>query len=137
MSNRKGNAIALRWDDIDRTAGEIRIRDAKTGARRIPLTPPVKWVLAGIPLIECNPRVIAGQNPGEHLKNLDQMWLRLRPRAGLGDVRIHDVRHSWSRVVALQWHFISRQFWRQIRRFTSPLIRNLFNLPRGNLQING
>ena len=78
----KNEIVTLRWDDIDRTAGEIRIREVKTGARRIPLTPPVEWVLAGIPRIEGNPWVIAGQNPGEHLKNLDQMWLRLRPRAG-------------------------------------------------------
>ena len=36
---RKSEIVTLRWDDIDRTAGEIRLRDSKTGARRIPLTP--------------------------------------------------------------------------------------------------
>ena len=89
---RKNEIVTLRWDDIDRTAGEIRIRDSKTGARRIPLTPAVEWVLAGIPRIEGNPWVITGKLPGDHLKNLDQIWLRLRPRAGLDDVRIHDCR---------------------------------------------
>ena len=99
---RKNEIVTLRWDDIDRTAGEIRIRDGKTGTRRVPLTPAVEGVLAGISRIEGNPWVIAGQKPGEHLKNLDQVWLRLRPRAGLGDVRIHDVRHSYaSRALAL------------------------------------
>ena len=34
---RKNESVTLRWDDIDRTAGEIRLRDSKTGARRIPL----------------------------------------------------------------------------------------------------
>ncbi len=99
---RKNEIVTLRWDDIDRTAGEIRIRDAKNGARRIPLTPAVEWVLAGIPRIDGNPWVIAGQKPGDHLKNLDQIWLRLRPRAGLKDVRIHDCRHSYaSRALAI------------------------------------
>ena len=99
---RKNEIVTLRWDDIDRTAGEIRLRDSKTGARRIPLTPAVEWVLAGIPRIEGNPWVIPGKNPGDHLKNLDQIWLRLRPRAGLDDVRIHDARHSYaSRALAL------------------------------------
>ena len=99
---RKNEIVTLRWDDIDRTAGEIRIRDAKTGARRIPLTPAVEWVLAGIPRIEGNPWVITGKLPGDHLKNLDQIWLRLRPRAGLDDVRIHDCRHSYaSRALAI------------------------------------
>ena len=99
---RKNEIVTLRWDDIDRTAGEIRIRDAKTGARRIPLTPAVEWVLAGIPRIEGNPWIITGKLPGDHLKNLDQIWLRLRPRAGLDDVRIHDCRHSYaSRALAI------------------------------------
>ena len=99
---RKNEIVTLRWDDIDRTAGEIRLRDSKTGARRIPLTPAVEWVLAGIPRIEGNPWVIPGKNPGDHLKNLDQIWLRLRPRAGLDNVRIHDARHSYaSRALAL------------------------------------
>ena len=99
---RKNEIVTLRWDDIDRTAREIRIRDAKTGARRIPLTPAVERVLAGITRVEDNPWVITGKLPGDHLKNLDQIWLRLRPRAGLDDVRIHDCRHSYaSRALAI------------------------------------
>ena len=69
---RKNEIVTLRWDDIDRTAGEIRLRDSKTGARRIPLTPAVEWMLADIPRIEGNPWVITGKLPGDHLKNLDQ-----------------------------------------------------------------
>ena len=93
---RKNEIVTLRWDDIDRTAREIRIRDSKTGARRVPLTPAVEWVLAGIPRIEGNPWVIVGKKPGAHLSNLDQAWARLRARAGLEDVRIHDCRHSFA-----------------------------------------
>ena len=99
---RKNEIVTLRWDDIDRTAGELRLRDSKTGARRVPLTPAVEWVLAGIARIEDNPWVITGQNPGEHLKNLDAIWLRLRKRTELDGVRIHDGRHSFaSRALAL------------------------------------
>ena len=99
---RKNEIVTLHWDDIDRTAGEIRLRDTKTGARRIPRTPAVEWVLAGIPRIEGNPWVVTGQKPGNNLKNLDQIWLRLRPRAGLDNVRIHDCRHSYaSRALAI------------------------------------
>ena len=46
---RKNEIVTLRWDDVDRTAGELRLRDSKTGARRVPLTPAVEAVLAGIP----------------------------------------------------------------------------------------
>ena len=93
---RKNEIVTLRWDDIDRTAQEIRIPDSKTGARRVPLTPAVEWVLAGIPRVDGNPWVIAGKKPAAHLSNLDQAWARLRARAGLEDVRIHDCRHSYA-----------------------------------------
>ena len=56
---RKNKIATLRMDDIDRTVGEIRIRDAKTGARRIPITPAVERLLAGIPRIDGNPWVFA------------------------------------------------------------------------------
>ena len=99
---RKNEIVTLRWDDIDRTAGELRLRDSKTGARRVPLTPPVEAVLAGIARIEGTPWVIAGQKPGAHLSNLDEAWQRIRVRAKLDDVRIHDCRHSYaSRALAL------------------------------------
>ena len=99
---RKNEIVTLRWDDVDRTAGELRIQDAKTGARRVPLTPAVEAMLAGVPRLPGNPWVITGQNPGDHLKNLDGIWLKLRARAGLEDVRIHDCRHSYaSRALAL------------------------------------
>ena len=93
---RKNEIVTLRWDDIDRTAREIRIPDSKTGARRVPLTPAVEWVLARIARVDGNPWVIAGKKPGAHLSNLDQAWARLRARAGLKDVRIHDCRHSFA-----------------------------------------
>ena len=36
---RLNEILTLRWDDVDRKAGELRLRDAKTGARMVPLTP--------------------------------------------------------------------------------------------------
>ena len=99
---RKNEIVTLKWDDVDRTAGELRLRDTKTGARRVPLTPAIEAVLANIPRIEGNPWVIAGQKPDRHLVGIDTIWMRLRAKAGLEDVRIHDCRHSYaSRALAL------------------------------------
>ena len=99
---RKNEIVTLRWDDIDRTAGELMLPETKTGARRVPLTPAVEWVLERIPRIEGNPWIITGQNPGDRLKNLDIIWQRLRARAKLDEVRVHDCRHSYaSRALAL------------------------------------
>ena len=99
---RKNEIVTLRWDDVDRGARELRLSDTKTGPRRVPLTPAVEWVLDRIPRVEGNPWVIAGRKPGTRLSNLDGAWQRLRDRAGLDDVRLHDCRHSYaSRALAL------------------------------------
>ncbi len=98
---RLNEILTLRWDDIDRTAGEFRLRDGKTGARMVPLTPTAETVLAGIERAPRNPWVIVGKQPGTHLATITADWYRLRSRAGLDDVRIHDLRHSYaSRALA-------------------------------------
>ena len=99
---RRNEIVKLKWDDVDRTAGELRLRDGKTGWRSVPLTPAVEHVLASIPRIEGNPWVITGRFPGDRLKSLDGIWQRIRKSAKLDDVRIHDARHSYaSRALAL------------------------------------
>ena len=46
--------------------------------------------------------MIPGAKPGARLSSLFEPWRRVRARAGLDDVRIHDLRHSYaSRALAL------------------------------------
>ena len=81
---------------------EMRLPDTKTGARGVPLSPSAVKLLAGLPRVPGNPWVIPGRKPGTHLRDLDDAWKILRARAGLDDVRIHDLRHSFaSRALAL------------------------------------
>ena len=99
---RKTEIVALRWQQVDFEAGELRLVDAKTGPRLVPLSPPVRWLLLDLPRVRSNPWVIPGFRPGRHLSDLNHYWDRVRERAGLEDVRIHDLRHSFaSRAVAL------------------------------------
>ncbi len=99
---RKSEILSLRWDDVDRTAGEFRLRDAKAGPRMVPLTEPGLRVLEGIERIEGNPWVIPAKKGGGRLPTLTYYWQAVRARAGLDDVRIHDLRHSYaSRALAL------------------------------------
>ena len=80
---RKGEILTLRWDDVDRTAGEFRLRDGKRGPRMVPLTTPVLKVLDGIERIEANPWVIRSKKPGIHLPDLTYYWNRIQAHAGL------------------------------------------------------
>ena len=87
---RRNEILTLRWEDVDLDAGELRLRDAKTGARSVALPPAARKVLATLPRLPDNPWVIAGPRPGRRLSNLNGRWLVVRARAGLEDVRIHD-----------------------------------------------
>ena len=99
---RRGEILNLRWDDVERTAGDLRLQDAKAGPRMVPLTRPVLSVLDAIPRQLGSAWVIAGQRPGKRLTGLHHYWRPIRERAGLGELRLHDLRHSYaSRALAL------------------------------------
>ena len=99
---RVNEVLCLKWDDVDATAKELRIRDGKNGPRSVPLTPTVAEVLDSIPRMGRNPWVIAGAKRNTRLTRIDKHWARIRARADLEDVRIHDCRHSYaSRALAL------------------------------------
>ena len=99
---RRNEILTLRWEDIDLEHDEIRLRDAKTGARAVPLSPTARQVLAALPRQPDNPWVISGRGPGTRLGNLNATWGVVRKKAGLEDVRLHDLRHSYaSRALSL------------------------------------
>ena len=99
---RAGEVLTLKWSDVDRKSGEFRLRDAKTGARMVPLTPAALEVLAGVKRVRRSPWVFPGKRPDRHLRHLNPYWYRVRERAGVEDVRIHDLRHSFaSRALAV------------------------------------
>ena len=98
---RMGEILSLRWDDVDRTSRVLRLRDGKTGPRMVPLTDPVLAVLDGIERMEGVPWVIRSKSDGR-LTGLFSYWQHIRKDAGLDDVRVHDLRHSYaSRALAL------------------------------------
>ena len=93
---RRDEILTLRWDDVDLHARELRLRDSKSGPCMVALTSAVETVLDGIRRIRGNPWVIAGEAPGSRLKTLKTTWRRVKLRAGLKDVRLHDLRHSYA-----------------------------------------
>ena len=99
---RRNEILTLRWEDVRLEAQELHLSDSKTGPRTVSLSPGAAAVLAAMPRLPGNPWVIPGTKPGARLSSLFGPWRRVRARAGLDDVRIHDLRHSYaSRALAL------------------------------------
>lgn len=99
---RVGEILSLQWSFVDRERRMLMLPDSKTGQKVIRLNQQAIDLLATIPKAEDNPYVIVGRRPGEHLVNLQKPWRRIRKEAGLDDVRLHDLRHSYASVGAAQ-----------------------------------
>jgi integrase len=92
--------LTLRWEYVDLENGVLRLPDSKTGAKLIYLNGAAIKLLRSMPRMQGNPFVIAGKKAGARLINLQKAWRRIRAKAGLNDVRIHDLRHSFASVAA-------------------------------------
>ena len=94
---RKSEIMTLQWQDF--RDGHLFLRDGKTGPRTVWLSTAARAVLDSLPRtgIWVFPRR-DGNGPAQGLK---YFWLKLRDEAGLRDVRLHDLRHSYASL-ALQ-----------------------------------
>jgi integrase len=93
---RLNEIMTLKWDHVDLTEKVLRLPDSKTGAKIVHLGQPAVERLETAERIDGNPWVITGTQPGQRLSDLQPFWQRVRARAGLKDVRIHDLRHTFA-----------------------------------------
>lgn len=93
---RLSEILALRWAEVDIDRACLRLADSKTGAKVIVLGAPALQLFAGLPRQFGNPHVFPGDLEDRHLVGLPKIWARIRRRAGLDDVRIHDLRHTFA-----------------------------------------
>jgi integrase len=93
---RKSELLTLRWDAVDLDRREIRLGDTKQGRTHVvPLSPEAVEILDGLPHYLGNPHVFPSSNqPGEPTRYVHRPWVRIRERAGLQDVRLHDLRRT-------------------------------------------
>ena len=92
--------MRLRWSEVrDDT---LMLRDSKTGPRTAWLSSPARRDLDSL---ERTGRWVFPASSTDRPASkgwLDRFWWRLRAEAGLDDVRLHDLRHSYaSRALAL------------------------------------
>ena len=97
---RKSEIVGLRWSEY--REGHLFLRDSKTGPRTVWLSGPARRVLDS--LERTGRWVFPASNRNRPVSThwLDGFWWRLRAEAGLGDVRLHDLRHTHASIALRQ-----------------------------------
>lgn len=94
---RKRELLDARWQDFDIARKSWRIPMSKSGkARHVPLSEAVLKLLTQIPRQPDVPWVFANERTGKPFANIFHSWDTARCEAGLADVRMHDLRHSFA-----------------------------------------
>jgi integrase len=90
--------LSLKWDYVDFERGLLLLPDSKTGRKTVVLNAPALSILSDLPSIGAY--VIVGNDPDKPRHDLNRPWQLVSMRAGLGKVRLHDLRHTHASVGA-------------------------------------
>jgi integrase len=91
---RKRELLDAKWEDINIDRKSWRIPRAKTKMRYCPLSEDAINVLQSIPRFDDCPYVVPNPETLLPFISVYNSWNHARKRAGLPDVRMHDLRHS-------------------------------------------
>jgi integrase len=94
---RKREVLDSKWEDFDLARRQWRIPVTKTGRPRyVPLSDGVLRLLATMPHDDDCPWVFANPKTRKPYVSFFYSWDTARKQAGLADVRVHDLRHSFA-----------------------------------------
>jgi integrase len=97
---RRGEMLALLWNEVDLTARTARLSDTKTGYSLRPLSRAACDLLRGLPKLG---KLVfpASKGSDKLMSGFNKVWLRLAAKADLpSDVTPHILRHSFASVAA-------------------------------------
>lgn len=97
---RRSEITGLAWSNVDLDRQLLNLADSKTREKVIYLSAAATTILSELPRITGNPYVIAGARAGQPFAAINSVWSRVRDHAGLSDVRLHDLRHTYASVGA-------------------------------------
>jgi integrase len=94
---RRNEITFAKWDYVDWANKTLLVPKSKSGrARVIALNQSAIALLTAVPRIDGNPYIFPSPVTGKPSASLFFPWDRIRARAGLCDVRLHDLRHSFA-----------------------------------------
>lgn len=94
---RRGEALNLRWTDLDLERSQIVLADSKTGKSIRPLSAAARMLIDSLPRRGLN---VFSDVDGKPIASLKRIWANVTHAAELTGLRIHDLRHSFAAVSA-------------------------------------
>ncbi|MDE0239701.1 MAG: tyrosine-type recombinase/integrase [bacterium] len=97
---RCGEIVNLKWSEV--AADALELVDSKTGPRKVYLNSEARFIIArqsrsGSVFVFPSPR-----DPSGPVGGTPDFWRRLRKRAGIEDVRLHDLRHTFASYAVMR-----------------------------------
>lgn len=94
---RKRELLDTRWEDVDLERRNWRIPMSKSGKpRNIPIAERALDVFQALPRWKGCPYVVPNPNTKQPFGNLYHPWDKVRKEAGMPDLRMHDLRHTFA-----------------------------------------
>jgi integrase len=94
---RKRELLDAKWEHIDIDKRIWRIPTSKSGKlRHVPLSDTVVDILEKVPRFESCPYVLPNPQTQKPFNTIYYSWNTARNRAGMPDLRMHDLRHSFA-----------------------------------------
>ncbi len=92
---RRSELLAAQWSDVDLKTNTITIPQTKSGEPLLlPLPRAAAEILAGLPSRETSTWIFPSSGTTGHVVEVKGAWARIRARAGVNDVHVHDLRHT-------------------------------------------
>ncbi|MGH9914540.1 MAG: tyrosine-type recombinase/integrase, partial [Pyrinomonadaceae bacterium] len=90
---RRGEILGLQWRDV--RGNRLKLRDSKTGAKTVWLGDEARHLIDTLPRDRVNPWLFWNRRYDRPIRTVDQHWTEIRDKAGLSNLRLHDLRHTF------------------------------------------
>ena len=97
---RSKEIVTLQWKEYRER--HLHLTDSKTGPRMVWLSSPARQIVEGFPRIA--PWIFPSPGTGNSISKcaVGYFWRNIRSDAGLRDVRLHDLRHTYASIAVMQ-----------------------------------